>query len=88
MEFRAVTKYEALHQALSGSSGPTSEMTFAQIDKLVGGLPTSARKHREWWANSRTHSHALAWLNAGWKVQRVDLNTARVQFVHGGGKRT
>lgn len=26
-------------------------MTFAEIEKLVGQLPPSARIHRAWWAN-------------------------------------
>jgi hypothetical protein len=51
-------------------------MTFDQIEKVVGALPASARKHNAWWANSaRSQSHARAWLDAGF--------LATPQFVEG-----
>ena len=54
-------KYDPLAQFLQTAARPCS-LTFAQIDSLVGGLPASARAHREWWGNDRYHVQARAWL--------------------------
>src|SRR3712207_3181173 len=58
--------------------------TFAQIERVIGRrLPDSARRHQAWWANTRWHSHAHAWLDAGWKTSRLDLGAEQVVFVRG-----
>ena len=74
-------KYEPLRLALE--SAPSDEpvsFTFAELDELVGGLPTSARNHRPWWANTFSHSrpHALAWMSLGRRVSEVRLGEAVV----------
>jgi hypothetical protein len=56
-------------------------MTFEQIARLVGGLPPSAYRHREWWANSRgSHVEAAAWLDLRREVVAVDLQHRVVTF--------
>ena len=54
-------------------------MTFDAVGRLVGGLPPSAYRHREWWANNG-HSHALAWEEARCRVTELDLRGQRVVF--------
>lgn len=54
-------------------------MTFAQVEALVGPLPSSAWKSREWWVNGST-AGAKAWRTAGWRVYSVDLGAAQVVF--------
>ncbi|MEI9965095.1 MAG: hypothetical protein WDM92_10655 [Caulobacteraceae bacterium] len=58
-------------------------MTFEEVETILGfPLPRSARLHQPWWSNSRgTHSHADAWLKAGWRTSRVDIGGERVVFV-------
>ncbi|PYG79884.1 MULTISPECIES: HNH endonuclease [unclassified Pseudomonas] len=59
------------------------ELTFAQIDELVGGLPPVARNHNAWWANSRTddsHTWAHLWIEAGWERKSLDLSAEVVVF--------
>lgn len=63
----------------------TVTMTFDAVDRLVGGIPPSALKHREWWANG-SHGHALSWLEAGYLVGSVDLRARWVSF-HATGAR-
>jgi hypothetical protein len=48
----------------------------------VAGLPPSAYEHRAWWSNERQGSHvqAIGWLDAGRRVESVDLDTTRVTF--------
>ncbi|MCC6909857.1 MAG: hypothetical protein IT430_18130 [Phycisphaerales bacterium] len=59
-------------------------MTFAEIDQLIpGGLPNSAYTYQAWWADERdpkTHVHKLAWLEAGYRVERYDLAARTVTF--------
>ena len=61
----------------------TVTATFAELAKVLGrdDLPQTARNTRQWWENSRSgHPQAIAWLDAGWKVQTVDLKAERVTF--------
>jgi len=58
-------------------------MTYDEIEKLLGRkLPNTAYgdSWRQWWANTETHSQALAWLRAGWRVTRPDLASKQVEF--------
>jgi hypothetical protein len=76
-------KYEPLRAHLSSISEPVVVMTYAEIERLLGGrLPNTAygESWRQWWANTETHSQALAWLRAGWRVTRPDLANKRVEF--------
>ena len=70
-------KYEALFTLLKGSENNDLLLTFSKIESLLGfTLPSSAYKYQAWLANDNSHSHAKAWLNAGWKVTQVKLGTS------------
>jgi hypothetical protein len=67
----------------------TSEVlvSFEEVERVLGRpLPESAVKHQAWWANTRSHSHAHAWLDAGWKTARLNLANRRVTFVRDPGR--
>lgn len=73
--------YRGLADALRGLTSNPPTWTFEEIAAIIGRpLPTSAHRHRAWWSNSRSHSHASAWLDAGYLVDRVDLTRRTVQF--------
>jgi hypothetical protein len=72
-------KYDPLREFLLARGG-TVELSFRDIDDLVGGLPSSARNDRPWWANTAGRPQAKAWLGAGKKVDVVDLLGERVRF--------
>ena len=74
-----MAKYEPLSRHLRTATHPVS-MTFLEISRLIGGLPPSAYVHRAWWANSRTHVEAQAWLELGHRVEDVDLRRQVVRF--------
>lgn len=82
---RCVSKYSPLPRHLAAEAAAQVDMTFWEIDDLVGGLPASARRHRPWWSNEREGSHvqARAWLDAGWRVDSVNLTAERVRFIKG-----
>jgi hypothetical protein len=58
------------------------EVSFDQIDKMIGGLPPSAYLYSAWWANEPVGQHvrARAWMESGRRVAGVDLRTKRVRF--------
>lgn len=85
-----MAKYDALASHLE-SIPPgqiTVGMTFAEVGQVVGGLPPSAYKFPQWWAND-SKVEARAWRSAGWHVDGIDLNAQTVRFARGrvGGTR-
>ena len=74
--------YEPLGQFLRNSAFAEVPMTFQQLEKIIGRkLPASAYRHRPWWANEeRGHSHAKAWLQAGYETERVDMAGKKLVF--------
>ena len=74
-------KYAPLHRHLSNLEGSEWLTTFREIERILGAnLPPSAHNYREWWANDRTHTQAMAWMTAGWKLTGVDLRTETAVF--------
>jgi len=68
--------------ALAESGSEVVEFDFADIAALVGGLPPSAFKRREWWGND-SKVEAQAWRDADWHVAHVSLERERVRFERG-----
>lgn len=79
-----MAKYDPLtaHLAALPPQEARVEMRFGDVERLVGGLPASARTYRPWWGNS-SHVQARAWRAAGWHVQEVHLAEGRVVFARG-----
>jgi hypothetical protein len=79
-----MSKYDVLraHLARLGRDHDEARMSFAEIEKIVGPLPPSAREYRPWWGNS-SHPQAQAWQAAGWIVDSVNLTAELVVFVRG-----
>ncbi|MBU3174893.1 hypothetical protein KPL47_00765 [Clostridium estertheticum] len=66
---------------LKGNMVISITMSFGEIEKQVGDtLPDSAYKYREFWSNTRTHSVAFGWLEAGYKTIAVDFKNQQVTF--------
>lgn len=77
-------KYEVLKRHLEGAYDREElRMAFDEIEAVLGfALPRSAREHQAWWSNTRIgHTHAAAWLDAGWKTSALDLAGRRVTFL-------
>jgi hypothetical protein len=62
-------------------------LSLDQIESIIGaGLPSSARKYREWWSNQSDVSNrpqAKAWIEAGYKIESVGPKSSikSVRFV-------
>jgi hypothetical protein len=70
---RNTGQYSNLTKFFNNLNKREISLTFPEIDQIVGGLPPSAYHHRAWWGNDRSHSHARAWLEAGYRVISVKL---------------
>ncbi|MDZ7801036.1 MAG: hypothetical protein U5K81_09630 [Trueperaceae bacterium] len=78
----SASSYAAIGTHLQDASGEETTLSFDRIEEIIGrALPASAHRHRAWWANTDTHSQALTWLSAGWKVESADLDAKEVTFV-------
>jgi len=80
---RRKEKYEPLKRYLQRRGYFTNTLTlkFAQIDGIIAdNLPMNAYKTQTWWNNSPNSSQARAWLEAGWRVEKVNLEKGIVVF--------
>ena len=79
-------KYSPLEQHLRDL--PTSQdvvtLTFEHIEQILKDtLPRSAHEDSGWWGNQKQgmNVESIAWMDAGWLVENVDLRAQRVRFV-------
>jgi hypothetical protein len=80
------SRYDGLRTYLSKQSEPVVRLSFAEIERVIGQpLPSSARRHRAWWANERSgsHVHSRSWLEAKppRRTANVDLNGETADFL-------
>ena len=76
-------KYDPLYDSLINTSQyiHNIKLNFDQIESIIDDkLPSSAYKHRAWWANDNSHTQAQSWLSAGWKVDEVNQKMTWVCF--------
>lgn len=78
-----MSKYEPLPQFLASRGAARIRLDFISIEKILGfKLPKSASEYDAWWSNNETgHSHARAWMSAGWRTEDVDVAGRKVTFV-------
>lgn len=73
--------YDPLHQFLLNDNANRIMMTFPEIEKVLGfSLPNSAYKYIAWWDSSSQHTHAYAWIEAGYKA-KPNMKEKKVEFV-------
>lgn len=76
------SKYQPLLEYLRRSEQREVTLTFAQIELLINDtLPASAWVKRAWWSNrSKGALQASAWMEAGYLVEKLDLDEECVTF--------
>ena len=78
-----MSKHDPLRDHLVNLRRDEWTATFDQVEDILGfRLPYSARSHQAWWANEEigNHSHARAWMNAGWRTSELNLTGETVVF--------
>jgi hypothetical protein len=75
-------KYEPLTEFLRKQVGNEIEMTFMQIERVIGSkLPPKAQKYRAWWSNNSSNNvMTKAWLEAGFRSEKVDMAARKLFF--------
>ena len=74
-------KYEPLTDYLHTHRGDACSLSFLDIERIIGcSLPASAREHRSWWGNDRTHTQARAWMQAGFGAEPSSRRIEPVVF--------
>jgi hypothetical protein len=75
-------KYSRLGEFLRAQRSSEVPMTFAQIERVIGGkLPPSAPHYPAWWSNNPSNNvMTKVWLEAGFRTEQVDLKSRRVTF--------
>ena len=75
-------RYAPLAVWLQSQDNERVACTFEAIESIIEDkLPSSARRHRNWWDNdSVSHSQSVQWLDAGWRVSRINMSAERVIF--------
>ena len=80
-EYKTSKKYRFLSAYLKESNEFSIRLTFKEIEEILQfTLADSAKKHKEFWANSTSHSIALSWLSVGYKTVEVNLEEQFVVF--------
>ena len=77
-----MARYDKLKHFLQNAKGTDVEMTFAQIEGVLGrALPPSAFVHRAWWSNNSDNNvMTKAWLAAGYQSSDVNMGGRTVTF--------
>ncbi len=74
-------KYFKFTDYLKNSNQNFIRLSFEEIENILGfKLPSSATNHQAFWSNSRSHSFACSWLNAGYKNIGFDLINKYAEF--------
>ena len=75
-------KYENLADYLRELDEEKINLTFKEIETILGEPLPDAAKNRAWWANSASNNHALnAWMDVGWQTANVDMEKKVLDFI-------
>lgn len=73
------SKYAALSAWLVGEERQTIEVSFREIEEILGfPLPPSSRRHAAHWSGYKGSAVVRAIKDAGWLARNVDLNGERL----------
>jgi hypothetical protein len=76
-----MTKYEPLGDYLRKQRGSEVCMTFAQIERVIGGKLPPSQHNRAWWSNNPWNNvMTKVWLDAGFVTEQVDIEGRKLVF--------
>jgi hypothetical protein len=75
-------KYTRLGDFLRAQPSPEVPMTFAEIERVIGGkLPPNSPQYPAWWSNNPSNNvMTKVWLSAGFRTEQVDVKARRIVF--------
>ncbi|WP_346121641.1 DUF7662 domain-containing protein [Micromonospora coerulea] len=80
-----MAKYDPLTAFLKRHERAEIRMSFLRLEEVLGALAGKRTVRPDLVGNTfnRTRDQAHAWLNAGWKVDALDLTRELVTFIRG-----
>ncbi len=76
-----MSKYDALRTFLDRQHGEHVPMTFVEIEKVLGFKLPKSQAYAAWWSNNPSNNvMTKAWLAAGYKTERVDIEGRKLVF--------
>jgi len=79
-----MAKYEPLRRYLARQKSPQVEMSFSEIERMIGALLPKRAQHQDWWADAVAplSVQAQSWRSAGYQArleadERVHFERAR-----------
>jgi hypothetical protein len=74
-------KYSPLEDFLRAQRRDEVPVTFAEIERIIGGPLPRSHRYRSWWSNNAFNSvMTKAWLDAGFESADVDLKRRKLVF--------
>jgi hypothetical protein len=84
-----MTKYAPLGDYLRKQRTTEVPMTFAQIERIIGGKLPPSQNHRAWWSNNPWNNvMTKVWLEAGFVTEQVDIEGRKLVFRRVGAERS
>jgi len=76
-----MSKYSPLAEFLHAQKRDEVPLTFAEIERIIGGRLPASHLYRSWWSNNSFNSvMTKAWLGAGFRSADVDIKKRRLVF--------
>ena len=76
-----MAKYTRLGDFLTAQRAGEVPMTFADIERVIGGPLPPSKLQRAWWSNNPSNNvMTRAWRAAGFRTARVDVAGERLVF--------
>jgi hypothetical protein len=72
--------YQRLADFLASCQSDEVQLSFADIERILGQPLPNAARTATWWANTQHLAQDRAWLRAGWRV-RPHVRVRAVTFV-------
>lgn len=78
-----MAKYTPLERHLRRCKLPSTYLTFADIERIIGAMLPNSAQRAEWWGNEQSpatrHVQCLAWRAAGFRAELIP-GEERVRF--------
>jgi len=81
VDVEKILKYTPLRDYLAGYRASRLNLSLEHIEQIIDSkLEAAAYAFKTWWENDKKNPQAVAWLEAGWEVDDVDLQQKVVVF--------
>jgi hypothetical protein len=76
-----MSKYAALGDFLSKQRAGRVQVSFGEIENIIGGKLPGSQRYPAWWSNNpMNNSMTKVWLDAGFQTEQVDVAGRKLVF--------